>query len=388
MIALVWVRTIAAVGLSVVSLGWTAAAAAASDPTPEAALADLNAMRAEAGVPAVDSLRADWNQGCAQHNRYEAHAGGLSHQEDHGSSYYTPEGEDAAQNSVLAGGQSLPRAAWVDAVYHRSGLLQPRLRVSGFDASSGNTCMRIYGGVDDSPAARTPVLTLYPWPPDGATGQPTEFTGGESPSPEQDVGGSHLGFLLSVAVNGPWEQSTSPASDVVNASLTADDGTSVRLGISDRDSTFGSAYLDGGFGLFPLDPLRPGTHYTAHADGVVDAEGTSYPFSYDWHFMTARRPSGGGTGTGGGGGSQSLKLRSAHVRSGRKLVLLYFAASKGRISVRLSRGPATYVSGTVRVGAGRGTVTLPTPGPGRYLLSAKLTTSKVTRLKRGVRVTP
>lgn len=384
MIAVVWARAIAAVGLSVVSMGATAATAAASDPTPEAALAGLNAMRAEAGLPPVESLRADWNQGCADHNRYEAHAGGLSHEENHASGYYTPEGEDAAQNSVLAGSQSLPREAWVNAVYHRSGLLQPRLRVSGFDASSGNTCMRIYGGVDDSPAARTPRLALYPWPPDGATSQPTEFQGGESPSPEQEVGSGHLGLLLSVSVNGPWEQFTSPSSDVVNASLTADDGSSVPIGISDRDSALGSVYLDGGFGLFPLDPLRSGTRYAAHADGIVDAEGVSFPFSEDWHFTTAARSHGGGNG---GSASQSLTVRSTHVKSGRKLVLRYRAASSGHITLRLRRGRNTYVSGTLHVDAGRGTVDMTAPDPGRYVLRAKLTTIEVTRLKRSVRVT-
>jgi hypothetical protein len=373
-------RTILALALSAVALAGAQGATAA--PTPGAALTDLNQMRAEAGLAPVDSMRDDWNDGCAKHNRYESHSGGLAHSEDHSSAYYTPEGEEAAQNSVLSGGESLPRAAWVDAVYHRSGLLQPRLRVSGFDASAGNTCMRIYGGIDDSPAARTPALALYPWPPDGAVNQPTEFGGGESPSPEEEVGARPLGLLLSVGVNGPWTSFLSPLSDVVSASLVADDGSSVPVGISDRDSQFGSAYLDGGFGLFPLQPLRAGTRYGAHADGVVQADGQSYPFSYDWHFTTRARSVGGG-----GSGGQSLKLAATRVRAGRPLLLRYRAASAGRLKLRLTRGGSTFVRGNLRVDGGRGTATIPTTTPGRYLLRATLSTSKVTRLNRHVRVT-
>jgi hypothetical protein len=142
--------------------------------------------------------------------------------------------------------------------------------------------------VDNSPAARTSKLTLYPWPPNGATNQPVTFghAVGETPSPLADApGATSLGLILSVDVNGPWPDYRAPSSKVTAASLVAADGTAVPIAISDSSAPNGG-YLSGGFALLPRVALAPGTRYTAHAIGKVTAFGIAYPFDYTWRFST------------------------------------------------------------------------------------------------------
>lgn len=260
--------------------------AVASDPTPAAAIADLNAWRAEAGESPVQ-LRYDWNQGCQLHDEYMASTGDYGHSESPGSPWYTAAGADTGQNSVLVNAQLLPSAAWKDAVYHRGDLLNPRLSVSGYDASGGYTCMRVFGGVDDSPTGQTASLVPSPWPPNAAQNVPTTFSGNEEPNPRAlDPNGGDLGYLLSVDFNGPWSNSSAAEATVGQASLTADStGASVALV---HDSLIGVP----GFGLFPVDPLQPGISYTAHVTGGVrdGTTNTTYPFDVSWQFRTAQAP--------------------------------------------------------------------------------------------------
>ncbi len=230
------------------------------------------------------------NTACALHVHYLRMLGKLAHPEQPGLPGYTRAGADAGRNSVLAEPEGLPKATWVDAVYHRMSILQPRLRVSGFAASEGYACLRTGGtAVDDSPSARTKSLTLYPWPANGASNQPVTFgrAAGETPSPLADAPGARpLGLLLSVNVNGPWVDHDAPRTTLTAASLVSDRGTAVPLARSDG-STHNRNYLNGGFALLPRLALEPGTTYTAHAAGKVTAYGITYPFALTWHFTTA-----------------------------------------------------------------------------------------------------
>jgi hypothetical protein len=260
-----------------------------ASPTPAPALVDLNRWRAEAHEPRVLQFTAAYNSACAAHDHYMKLLGRLTHPEQPGRPGYTPAGADAGPNSVLAEPDGLPKATWVDSVYHRMGVLQPRLRISGFAAAEGFACLRTGGpAVDDSAKARTAKLTLYPWPPNGATGHPLTFghAADETPSPLIDAHGpTSLGLLLSVNVNGPWTNHAAPQSKVSHASLVSASGASVALAITDK-STANGGYTSGGFVLLPLKALEPGTTYTAHAAGTVTAFGVSYPFNLAWHFST------------------------------------------------------------------------------------------------------
>ena len=271
------------------------AVATAAGPTPEQALAELNAWRALAHESPVGALDPNRSEGCRLHNAYEALNGHvLTHDEMPGNPGYSSLGATAGASSVLSAGEVGPREAWENAPYHRMSLLNPRMSVTGFDASSGSTCMNVFAEevLDGGPA--TAELALYPWPADGARGVPLAFSGGEVPSPYQAVpAGTKLGFALTVNVNGPWVQRA--GTEVAAVSLTSDAGVAVPIAPQDRNSVNGPN-LGGGFALFPLVALAQGTWYTAHAAGVVygapesGSPQTSYPFDVSWRFQTRLPP--------------------------------------------------------------------------------------------------
>lgn len=300
-----FVLAVPAAILCVVVSAAGALASGSAPPTPAQGLADLNAWRAADGLPAVVDTVPALDDACHLHDEYERTNGLITHYEDPNAPGYTAAGADAGLNSILAESDLLPEAAWGMAPYHRAAALQPRLRHIGFDSLDSSTpfgtCMYVKGSqaIDDS--ATTSTLRLYPWPADGMTDVPTKFFAIESPDPHVDAGVSPsttLGYLLTVGVNGPWTDSTEPRSHVTSASLVDGAGHHVAVAASDDTSTYGSGYLAGGFGIFPLEQLAASTTYTAHATGTVSAEGTSYPFELTWHFKTAATSNGGGSGGG------------------------------------------------------------------------------------------
>src|SRR5262249_47273692 len=121
---------------------------AGADPTPAQAVAELNSWRAEVGESPVSTTTvAAWNTGCQHHNNYQ-HLNGnaLTHNEASGNPGYMADGAQAGPDSVLSlrsdigspvtDAELLPGPAWDPAVFHRAGLLEPRLGQIGFDAST------------------------------------------------------------------------------------------------------------------------------------------------------------------------------------------------------------------------------------------------------------
>jgi hypothetical protein len=300
------------------------AGAALANPGPDQAVAELNLWRAQLGESAVSTTTVPaWNTGCQHHDNYESLNGAtLTHTEAMGNPGYTTDGAQAASDSVLAesGGEAgdalLPGPTWDGGVFHRADLLQPRLGQVGFDSSSfagGQTfnCLWLLNQ-DASPpqaidnARTTPTLALYPSPASGAYGVPTTFPGGEAPDPAAETGvpaGATLGWLLNVEINGPWATGGfgfEVYAHDVTATL-APDGTAndVPLVVSECGSsgcggaggTSEGAYFQGGFGLFPTQPLAANTTYRVMLTGgtVTDAVAhVDYPIpaGYSWCFST------------------------------------------------------------------------------------------------------
>ncbi|MBI5309584.1 MAG: hypothetical protein HZB14_00945 [Actinobacteria bacterium] len=257
---------------------------------PSTALRDLNAMRVQAGLPSVRGFHGKLNRGCKLHNRYMSRTGEFGHLERRSSRYFTKLGARAASRSVFAAPGLLPSEAWGQTVYHRLAILQPRLRVSGFSAHAGFSCLQVLSGVSGSPAARTPGLTLYPWPANGSAGHAPVFPGYESPNPLLDApGAARLGTPLTVVVNGPWRQWQVTRSAVDAATLVGDSGVSVPLSVSDRGSR-NARYLQGGFALLPRQALAANAWYTATASGRVYNRGRSWPFTLTTRFRTGAVP--------------------------------------------------------------------------------------------------
>lgn len=237
------------------------------------------------------SFNPAWNEGCRLHNQYMALNGSASppslsaHIEEPGQPGYTPAGDEAGRRSVLApGGELLPREAFVNTLWHRLQILNPRLWVSGFDASNGSSCLwTLEPGIVSSPEARTSQLTPYFWPPNNATNVPLEFQGGEIPDPHEVTGIKDLGYLLSVNFNGPWGEEFIPGTFISAASLISDGAAAVPLTISDTSNT---GPVRPAFGLIPNEPLSRCSWYTAQAAGYTDPDGNQYPFNVSWRFQT------------------------------------------------------------------------------------------------------
>jgi hypothetical protein len=272
--------------------------AGAAALTPDDGLNDLNALRTSVGETPV-TLYAPWNTGCDHANAYTETTGDLTHDEDPSKPGYTADGSDAAGNSVLSGGEFLPHDAWVGAPLHRSGILQPRLAVTGYAASHGNTCMRTGNTNSTSqngePLAEndtltTPGLTTYPYPPNGATGVRTtgDERGQEGPDPYTLIpdGIRQTGLGLTVEFNGPWTgASFAITRNIASATLTPTGGVAppIQLAPCGTDCDY-DLYLGGAILLEPYEIYEPGTTYAAHVTGTI---ADSFPLDLSWSFTTA-----------------------------------------------------------------------------------------------------
>lgn len=190
------------------------------------------------------------------------------------------------QTSVLTyGGGERGPLAWENAVYHRAGLLNPRLATTGFWNEHGLGCM---GTLSTDDSRTTPTLTSYQYPYDGQQEVETTFGCNEVPNPCTVVPGNDgdepTGFIPSVQFNGPWSHLHDIS--VSTAQLIPDGGAPVEITIER------SGFIESGFGMIPRLPLAEGTWYTASATGTVgESSGSllgerSQPFSVRWRFRT------------------------------------------------------------------------------------------------------
>jgi hypothetical protein len=274
-------------------LAGAAGARADSTPSPAQAVQELNQWRAEVGVLPVTE-DPEQSEGCRAHADYYRLNHQTGHYEDPSLPGYTPAGAKAAASSVLAyGGAGNGPFAWESAVYHRAGLLNPRLVTTGFWAEFGLGCMGVFG-TDDARASPTPVSYTYPY--DGQQGVDTAFGCQEIPNPCESVPGNDgskaTGFISSVQFNGPWRMIE--GARVTAAQLTLDGGAPLAITVEDLGKG-NNGFLDGGFDVIPQQPLAEGTWYTASAAGTVEALGPDFeelsvPFDVSWRFKTILIP--------------------------------------------------------------------------------------------------
>ena len=266
---------------------------AAAAVSPEDAVALLNEWRGRVGVPPVSHDPAQ-SAGCQAHAEYVRHNGESGHSEDPARPGYTDAGHEAARSSVLSYGEQAAGGPfrWEWAPYHRTSLLNPRLATTGFWGTERFACMGVFG-IDRG--RRAPVVSAHPYPTQGQTEVPLEFTCNETPNPCTQVPGNPgdrpTGPIATVQFDGPWAY----AAPVVHAaSLVAADGTPVAVTTEDSTSPR-AANLDGGISLIPHQPLRPGTTYTATISGALNAlledrTRITHPFQTTWAFTTRTRP--------------------------------------------------------------------------------------------------
>lgn len=262
------------IGTAALSVGVVAEARAASTPTPEEAVSQLNAWRALVGVAPV-AFDATNTEGCRLHANYHGrNPTTFGHSEDPRLEGYTAEGNAAASSSALATGQGSPDGPWqwAGAVFHRTSLLNPDLTRSGFWSEFDLSCM----GTFEQERRPSTELSVHPYPYRGQTGVPTSFDCRETPNPCDWLPAAYrsgpVGFIPSAQFNGPWSRAGVPT--LSSATLTPDGGSPVDMTALDATSS-AREWLDGGVAFVPHQPLLSGVWYTLRAAGTIPVTGAS-----------------------------------------------------------------------------------------------------------------
>lgn len=291
-VACVAIAALAAVGL--VGVASPASALAADLSGPEV-LALVNAERAANGIPAGITENPSWSAGCRDANAYMA-LHGIGHGQAVGATGYTPEGDLASRNSILAsaGWQGAAGNPFETAPFHLAQLMSPQLAVSGAAVSSGFTCIWTLPGFLRFGAQST----VYSLPGNGVNRVATAEMASESPFVPGDLVGLPAGTVtgphLYVFADGPisessallnpfdtskhfWEKMT-----VRRASLTGPAGA-VELRWVDNSNPTGGPYMGPGAILIPVAPLAERSVYQA---SVTLANSRGQEISYSWSFGT------------------------------------------------------------------------------------------------------
>lgn len=114
----------------------------------------LNEWRALVGVPPVSQDPAQ-TAGCQAHAEYYRQTHETGHFEDPSKPGYSDAGAKAAASSVLSYGEGdRGPFEWENAVYHRAGLLNPRLDTTGFWHEFSLGCMGSLHTDDTGPPRR------------------------------------------------------------------------------------------------------------------------------------------------------------------------------------------------------------------------------------------
>jgi hypothetical protein len=260
-------------------LGAAMTTSAGADSHPEL-ISVLNAERAANGIPATVGENTTWSANCAEHVRYMAATGTLTHDEDPSNPAYTPQGSWAGQNSVLAAGYAWNgRDPFVTAPLHLIQLMSPELHQVGVASDSqGYLCVTTFPGYRSS-GWRRPAM--YTYPGNGTRNVPYAEVAEELPFvPGDFVGvrsGTATGFNIMVFAEGIADSWTA---QIASATLTGPNGR-VAVKVVDRTTPTIGEYLPPGSGfVIPTSPLQPGTLYRAsvrYADGL----------RHSWHFVTA-----------------------------------------------------------------------------------------------------
>lgn len=269
--------------LILVKAGLAAAVALTASPgavSHPGIVAALNAERAANGIPATVRENTAWSARCADHVRYMATTGTLSHEEDPSNPAYSPAGSWAGDNSVLALGYAWSKGdPFASSPIHLIQLMSPELRQVGVASDpQGYLCVTTWPGYT-SGGWRKP--TIYTYPGNGTTNVPFSERPAEYPFvPGDFVGiprGVPTGFNMMVFAEGvrdPWH------ARIVSATLTGPSGT-VEVKTVDRTTPTVGEYLPPGSGfVIPTTPLTPGTAYRAS----VRFAGS---LPHTWHFVTA-----------------------------------------------------------------------------------------------------
>jgi len=247
-------------------------AASAAKPLPSTSIVKrLNAERSRLGLPARITEVPEWSARCEAHNRWMS-ANAIEHDEAPCTEGYSEAGDWAGSNSVLAQGTSWREGnPWTDAPLHLTQLFDPGLRRVGASDAFGASCVTTWPGMRSGPARK-----IWTVPRSGGV-VPASQHAWEAPfTPQERVG------IDAETVTGPYLYVWSDGFDeLVDGWLLDPDGDVVETRVIDDADVDGAAGTGNGW-LLPVEPLAPGTTYTA----TVTLDGPDGELSRTWSFTT------------------------------------------------------------------------------------------------------
>jgi len=267
----------------------------------------VNSMRALAALPPL-KLNTEWSEGAALHARYMVKNDYVGHDEDPTNPWFTPEGLEAARsgNVLVASDIEMSVEAaidmWMQGPFHALGILDPRLRETGFGVYREAVGVRHFGATLDVLRGRStvPQSVSFPvmWPGDGATIHLTSFLGNEFPDPLSSCPGYTPPTGLPIIVQFGSGTVTPRVTDSSLKQGTTELPHCVfdETTYSHPDPTFqswGRNLLNARDAviIIPRAPLEPGASYTVS----LTVNGTSLTWTFSVSEMRAKTPAPSGT---------------------------------------------------------------------------------------------
>ena len=293
-------RSLALALLAVLALGGLASAPEASSSavsldTATAATATwltrLNAWRATAGVSSLTE-NATWSAGDYAHAVYMVKNDLVTHYETPGVPYYSVAGDTAARdgnlnvNSTTSETDSQAIDWWMQAPFHAMGLMDPRLRSTGFGSYRQVKAGWQMGAAVDTVRGNSFTGGAYPvyFPGNGSIEPLTRHTGGEWPNPLQACSGyaAPTGLPVFVMVG------ANVATKAGAVHTFTGNGVALAHCVIDSSNAALGSYLTqrGGVIVIPKAPLTTGVKYVVS----LTVNGKPYTWSFSVGALNAFNP--------------------------------------------------------------------------------------------------
>ncbi len=169
--------------------------------------------------------------------------------------------------------EGTPQAAvqvWIDSVYHRFPLMSPLLDAVGFGEGIGGGVPMETMDVSFKTGSGDPG-SITPYPADGQTNVPLNFTGNELPDPVPGGYTSPTGYPITINFN--------PFVNVSIKAATIKDAAGNDVALYNLPPTQAEENV---LTLLPKSPLKSQTTYHVHVSATIQGAG----FNRDWSFST------------------------------------------------------------------------------------------------------
>lgn len=260
--------------------------------SPAEWLSRLNFYRAMAKLPPVVE-NPEWRDGCAKHARYMVKNDIITHAEDAGNPWYTPEGDQCGRNANVMVSFSATASdtyaidVWMQAPFHALGMIDPRLIRVGYGSYREADGGYQMGAALDVLRGRgaIPANISFPirWPGEGTTTPLRAFQVGEYPDPL-----AHCGYTRPAGLPILLLLGTGSITPFVTAHYVLRDGNPVAHCVFDErtyqhptdpdQQNLGRRILDhrDAIVIIPQEPLPRGSQYTVS----ITVNGQNYTWSF------------------------------------------------------------------------------------------------------------